>query len=484
MVDTLTPNVKLDLIPPSGLNWSGKMNDNLILLDAIIGSYFAVNQLKGIWANSTVFLVNDAVVDPVSGVVYKCLVANTSPTAPTTFAQNRTSNPTFWGGYTSPARSRGPWLPDTSYTVNDFVVNGSQYAICVESNTSTSSFANDTVSGFWSILIDLSSVGTSVLPVPAGIGDANKFAITTPTGTGYTIESVTQILGLLGATTVGLQLFTAISSAAALTAIGAAPAGIYQDHSATLDTLTSNGVGTFGLLLLKSVVEGDAAIALGLMSAAYLSGGIGANNLLQLDGAAKIPAVDGSQLLNLPTPAAAFSTGDGKITLKAAPDSGWVMLNDGTIGSATSGASNRANADTQALFTLLWGLGNTACPVVGGAGVSAAADWTANKQITLLKSLGRTLGIAGAGSGLTARTLGTTVGEETHLLITAEMPAHTHAGGGTVPSGPADAGGTALAANSSGGSTTPVTGNTGSTGGGGAHNNMQPTTFWNVMLKL
>ena len=48
------------------------------------------------------------------------------------------------------------------------------------------------------------------------------------------------------------------------------------------------------------------------------------------------------------------STGDGKITLKTTADPGWIMCNDGTIGSATSGSSTRANADTQALFTLLF----------------------------------------------------------------------------------------------------------------------------------
>lgn len=60
--------------------------------------------------------------------------------------------------------------------------------------------------------------------------------------------------------------------------------------------------------------------------------------------------------------------------------SGFVRLNNLTVGSATSGATERANQDCQALFLLLWPDLNLT--VSGGRGASAAADWTANKTIT------------------------------------------------------------------------------------------------------
>lgn len=314
--DVITPNAKLTEIQPSRPNWSEAMNNNLILLDAIIGSYFTVNQLQGIWKNSTVYNVDDAVVDPVSGVVYKALVQNTSPAAPITFAQNRVTNPSFWGGYTSPARSRGPWLPNTSYTINDFVVSGSQYAICVQSNVSGATFAADVALGYWSILIDLSSVGTSVLPVPGGLGDSNKFAITTPTGTGYTIISGNAALGIMGVTTIGLSVLQAGTSADALNAIGAQPvgsyqpagnyqpAGSYQPLANGLTTLSAATLGTYGLSVLAMGVVTNLQMSLGLGTAAYLSVGTGANNIVQLDGSSKLPALDASQLLDLPRPAA------------------------------------------------------------------------------------------------------------------------------------------------------------------------------------
>lgn len=175
---------------------------------------------------------------------------------------------------------------------------------------------------------------------------------------------------------------------------------------------------------------------------------------------------------------AMWTTGDAKLTLKTAADTGWVLMNDGSIGSAASGATTRANADTSALFTLLWNnTADSACPVSGGRGASAAADYAANKTITLPKALGRALAVYGSGSGLTARTLAQTTGTETHTLTTGEMPAHTH----TSNVNPIlNGGGSGFDFTTGGGSIH----TTNSTGGGGAHNNMQPTVFLNVMIKL
>ena len=63
---------------------------------------------------------------------------------------------------------------------------------------------------------------------------------------------------------------------------------------------------------------------------------------------------------------------------------GWVILNGLTIGSGASGATQRANGDTQNLFVYLWtNCTDAHCPVVGGRGATALGDFNANKQITL-----------------------------------------------------------------------------------------------------
>ena len=207
-----------------------------------------------------------------------------------------------------------------------------------------------------------------------------------------------------------------------------------------------------------------------------------------------------------------FSTGDGKLSLKTAADTGWILCDDGTFGSTSSGASNLASATTQALFTLFFNnITDAAAPLLTSGGgattraaqTNAASAWAANCRMTLTKQLGRAIAIAGAGAGLTSRALGSSIGEETHLLTSAEIPAVPFSGATGVESNghthsvPASAGNTStggggfsaaapLGSGQSGGAnmthTHSFSGNI--SGGGGAHNIMQPTSFWNVMVKL
>lgn len=81
----------------------------------------------------------------------------------------------------------------------------------------------------------------------------------------------------------------------------------------------------------------------------------------------------------------AIKTGDVKFNPSGTFQPGWVVVSaTATIGDATSGATERANADTETLFTFLWNtFDNTTCPVSTGRGVSAAADFAAHKTITL-----------------------------------------------------------------------------------------------------
>ncbi len=107
---------------------------------------------------------------------------------------------------------------------------------------------------------------------------------------------------------------------------------------------------------------------------------------------------------------------------------------------------------------------------------------------------GRTSVGAGAGSGLTSRTLAATGGEETHLLSESEMPTHTHiqdvhshsqllsnTGGGAIAVKYDATATTAIA--SAYAASTSVTATNQNTGGGTAHNNMQPYTVLNKIIK-
>lgn len=69
---------------------------------------------------------------------------------------------------------------------------------------------------------------------------------------------------------------------------------------------------------------------------------------------------------------------------------GWVNMRGRSIGSAASGATERANADTQTLYSFFWTYyDNTKLPIQDSAGaastrgLSAAADFAANKRMPL-----------------------------------------------------------------------------------------------------
>lgn len=104
---------------------------------------------------------------------------------------------------------------------------------------------------------------------------------------------------------------------------------------------------------------------------------------------------------------------------------------------------------------------------------------------------------SGAGSGLTNRALGSTGGEETHLLSASEMPQHNHASPAftgdnatTVSSSPLGIGEVQLTTGSgaiyirANSATITLAATTGNAGGASVHNNMQPWQAVNFIIKF
>lgn len=159
----------------------------------------------------------------------------------------------------------------------------------------------------------------------------------------------------------------------------------------------------------------------------------------------------GSTIDNIPNPepfdesfevdeTAQLNTGDTWWSPLDSTRTGAVRLNGRTMGSASSGGTERAHADTEDLFTFLWNaLANGQAAVSGGRGASAAADFAANKTITLpdlrgalpigLTDMGNTdsggLASAPVTSGA-ATTPGSVLGANTHALTTAQLATHLH----------------------------------------------------------
>ena len=202
----------------------------------------------------------------------------------------------------------------------------------------------------------------------------------------------------------------------------------YQDSALTIpslggSTLTCDATGRLAQFFLA-----DGLIKLRLTTASGTQVFVGDNLLV-------VGASSGGGGGGTVDPTTILTTGDIKAVYGTGNVTGFVRLNGRTIGSATSGATERANSDVQALFQYLWGA-DANLAVSGGRGISASADWAANKTIALPDGRGLALaglddmGNSGRGvfTGVTfsngnATTLGSALGAARRTLTLGQLPA-------------------------------------------------------------
>lgn len=220
---------------------------------------------------------------------------------------------------------------------------------------------------------------------------------------------------------------------------------LYAANSSTPVTAYKDTALTSGLEL-PWPIPADSS---GMMPAFWLADGSyraratsadGSRAFFDLSSVLALGASSGSAPSGGVDPNAIFQTGDTMFQEVSGSRAGWVRDNGRTIGSATSGASERANSDCQALFEWLWNnFSDSICPVPSGRGASSTADWGANKQITLIDKRGvSAIGLDDMGNSAAGKftgvsfesgnetTAGSIAGENTHTLTSAELAAHTH----------------------------------------------------------
>lgn len=206
------------------------------------------------------------------------------------------------------------------------------------------------------------------------------------------------------------------------------PQSAYQDSALTLalpNPITLDSAGRVPAFFLA-----DGQIKIRLTDSAGVVQ-VAADNLLVIgasSGAGSPPTVDATTILQ---------TGDLKPRYGTGVHTGWVRTNGRTLGSATSGATERANSDCQTLFEYLW-TADANLSVSTGRGASANADWVANKTITLPDWRGRVIAglddmgsstagrlsstYFGAASGSNGITLGGSGGLENRTVAQANLP--------------------------------------------------------------
>jgi hypothetical protein len=137
--------------------WHDDLANGIRAIDTALYNAVLVDGLTN-WANSTAYVIGSVVIDGLTGIMWTCGVAHTSPASPTTFAADRVANPTRWNQTANIPQQRGTWTTATSYTVGDFVVDSNRYAVCLVSHVS-GVFNTDLAAAKWVVLIDLSTLG-------------------------------------------------------------------------------------------------------------------------------------------------------------------------------------------------------------------------------------------------------------------------------------------------------------------------------------
>lgn len=237
--------------------------------------------------------------------------------------------------------------------------------------------------------------------------------------------SLTQQIGSSGVPMVGCKLYI-IQAGTTST-----PQSGYSDSGLTLPL--SNPVICDGYGRLPQIFVADGNIKVRLTTS-------GGTQILTQDGILVIGASSGGGGGSPVDATTILATGDHKIRYGTGNLTGFVRCNGRTIGSATSGATERANADAQSLFEYLWAADSN-LSVSTGRGGSANADWVANKTLTLPDCRGRALaglddmgnaaagrltstyfGATGGCSSAVATTLGVACGGESHTLTLGQLP--------------------------------------------------------------
>lgn len=441
MTTTYTKNLRLPIPDFLSEPWHAPLQAAIQAIDNAVYQSL-VDQNIALWTNSTAFNQGALAIDAADGSTWICRVSHTSAVSPTTFAQDRAANSTYWASFVASMNVRGAWTHDTAYAYYDQVYDATLkiIALCITPHTSNHAGTINDDAADWAYLAVFPSVTSAV---------SLAYDHTTSGMAATNVQSaIDELDGRVDAT----ETLKATIASPTFTGDPKAPTATIGDNDTSIATT------------------------------AFVAAAV----------AAAIAAI---------TPNTS-QTGDVVLQIPTVAPTGWLMCNDQTIGNVGSGATF-ANASAIDLYGVLWTyVTDTFAPVTGGRGASPSADWLALKPIKLTQMLGRALGVAGTGSGLTARTLGQTVGEETHTLTPAETALHTHSAtdsghihgngggasgsnnisytaGGTTYNGVGAANTASSTANitvaSNGGTTPPL---------GGAHNNMQPTGFLNARIKL
>ena len=93
---TFTPILKLRLPAFDQDPWDQDINGDLSVLDATMGRFFGYSNIQGVWQNSVAYTAGQSVIDSTDSSMWTCVISHTSSALPATFADDRTTYPSYW----------------------------------------------------------------------------------------------------------------------------------------------------------------------------------------------------------------------------------------------------------------------------------------------------------------------------------------------------------------------------------------------------
>ena len=157
MTTQYTKNFRLNLPDFRMGPWNDLINSNTVTIDELLlSAYQGVDTIP--WENNHVYNPGTTTIDLADDTFWICSTAHTSAVLPTTFAEDRAANPTYWNRVVVGISPRGQWDNDTHYLINDMVTDQVEgvIAICIQEHTSSpipATIRDDIIN--WTFLADL-----------------------------------------------------------------------------------------------------------------------------------------------------------------------------------------------------------------------------------------------------------------------------------------------------------------------------------------
>jgi len=118
MTTTLTTHFRWGIPDFDSDPWHADFAALVRAIDRTLFGLFHAHDIT-FWENSTHYDETNIVYDITNGTSWICLVEHTSAASPTTFAEDRTNHPTYWGAFSSTVAERVEITDDHNVTIND-----------------------------------------------------------------------------------------------------------------------------------------------------------------------------------------------------------------------------------------------------------------------------------------------------------------------------------------------------------------------------